>query len=168
MQSIMEQIQEYGVIIAIVALVVIPLIYTFRKYTYPLLYHTAEYLVYCAIVHVVIGGLLRFFSYFHEETKFKNFNGTMKDGWVPYSNPVNLQFWDKSLYTPEWFFYFECVLAVGLLYVVIFIRPTRFKSNNAYQQKKDKARAERTNQNTGGATYNRGNASARGASKSKL
>jgi hypothetical protein len=164
----MEQIQQHGAIIAVVVLLVIPLLYTFRKYTYPTLYHATEYVIYCAAVHLVLGGLLRFFSYFHEETKFKNYNGTMKEGWTAYTNPLNLQFWDKSQYSPEWFFYAECAVAVGLLYVVIFLRPTSFKSNNAYKKQKDKARAQTASVRPGGATYDRNAAAPRGASKSKV
>jgi hypothetical protein len=163
----MEQIQQNGAIIAVVALVGIPLIYTFRKYTYPAIFHTAEYSIYFAVVHLIVAGLTRAGAYFALETKFKNYNGTIKDTYVEYTTPW-VQFWDKTLYAPQGLFYFECVMALILLYVVIFIRPMRIKSNNAYKKKKDKAREQAAAVRTGGATYDRANAAPRGASKSKL
>ncbi len=106
-----------------------PLLYLFRKQTLPVIYHSVEFVIYCGVVHYVIGGVMRVASWYRSETSFRNTDGSLAKEFTPFTTPLNLHFWEKELYNPQWFFYVEVVVAVLLLYVVIFIRPTRFKRN---------------------------------------
>ncbi len=134
-EAISLHLQENGVAYFVAAVVLIPLIVVFRKYTLPVLYHTVEYALYCAVAHVLIGGLTRAFSWFRGETSFKNYNGDLSPSFVPFTTPLNLNFWQRELYSPQWLFWFEVGVAVMLLYVVIFIRPVKFKQK-PYKSKK--------------------------------
>ncbi len=111
------------------AALVLPLLYLFRKQTAPVLYHTTEFLVYCIVFHIVTGGIIRVASWFRLETSFKNHDGSTAANYEAFTNPLNFNFWQKELYNPEWFYYFELAAAVGFLYLVIFVRPMRFKKN---------------------------------------
>jgi hypothetical protein len=117
-----------GVIFLIVAIVL-------RKFVLPLLYHTGEYLLYFAVAHSFIAGFVRVFSWFREETEFKNFKGELPPTWTPYTTPMNLNFWQKALYNPHWLFWVELAIAAGLLYVVVMIRPTRLR-HKTYKSKR--------------------------------
>ncbi len=126
-EPLIAHLQENGVAYFLGALVGIPLLVVFRKYTVPFFLHTVEYLLYCACAHVLIGGLTRAFSWFRAETAFKSYSGEVSADFVPFSTPIAMNFWQRELYSPEWLFWFECCIGVLLLYVVIFIRPVKFK-----------------------------------------
>lgn len=134
-EAITLHLQENGVAYFVGSVVLIPLLVVFRKYTLPVLYHTAEYAIYCAIAHVLIGGLTRVFSWFRAETSFKNYSGDLSPDFVAFTTPLNSGFWQRELYSPQWLFYFEIAVALLLLYVVIFVRPIKFKQK-PYKSKK--------------------------------
>ena len=106
-----------------------PLLYVFRKQAVPVIYHSIEYAIYCGVFHFFLGGLLRVGSWYRSETSFKNADGSFAKEFTPFTTPLNLHFWEKELYQPQAVFYVEVVAAILILYVVIFIRPTRFKRN---------------------------------------
>ena len=134
-EAITLHIQENGIVYFGVAVVLIPLIVVFRKHTLPVIYHAAEYLLYCAVAHVLLGGLVRAFSWFRGETTFKNYDGSMSAQFTPFTTPLNLNFWQRELYSPQWLFWFEIGVAVLLLYVVLFIRPVKFKNKPQVNKK---------------------------------
>jgi hypothetical protein len=136
-EAITLHLQENGIAYFLVAVVIIPLAVVFRRYTLPFLYHTAEYAIYCAVAHTVIGGLTRAFSWFRAETAFKSYSGQLSPDFVPMTTPLNMNFWQRSLYSPQWLFWFEIAVALLLVYVVIFIRPAKFKQK-PYVSKKPK------------------------------
>ena len=135
--ALVLHLQHNGIAYFVGAMVVIPLIVVFRKYSLPFLFHVGEYLVYCALAHVMISGLTRAFSWFRGETSFKNYAGELEADFVPFTTPLNLNFWQRELYSPEWLFWFECGVAALLLYVVIFLRPVKFR-NKTYESRKPK------------------------------
>jgi hypothetical protein len=135
LDAITLHLQVNGVAYFVGAMVVIPLLVVFRKYTLPFLYHTVEYVAYVTIAHVFIGGLVRTFSWFRGETSFKNYNGDLSADFKPFTTPMTGEVWNRSLYTPLWVFWFEVVVAVILLYVVVFVRPIKFH-NKTYSNKK--------------------------------
>lgn len=138
MEPVIQHVQQHlGVYVAGAALI-LPLLYIYRKRTAPVLYHSAEYLIYCTVFHIVMGGLIRVGSWFRLETKFKNNDGTIAADFNPLTNPLNVHFWDKELYSPQWLFYVEIAAAMGLLYLIIAIRPMRFKKN-IYQGRVEKS-----------------------------
>jgi len=127
---LIEHIQSNMNMYIVLALAILPPVIYFQKYTLPVIYHTVEYVLYCTIVHVFFGGLMRIFSWFRGETKFKNYDGSIDSAFAGYSTPLNLHFWDKSQYTPVGLFYTEVAFALIILYVVIFLRPTSFRKKN--------------------------------------
>lgn len=134
-EPIILHVQEYGFVYFGVALVSIPLIVVFRKYTLPFIYHTVEYALYCSVAHFFIGGLTRAFSWFRGQTTFKSFDDS--EPVASFTTPLTNGFWQKDLYTPEWLFWFEIGVAVLLLYVVVIVRPVKFKQK-PYKSRKPK------------------------------
>ena len=134
-ESIVHHIQDHAAVFAVGGVLFLILTIVFRKFMLPLLYHTGEYILYCTVAHTFLAGFVRAFSWFREETEFKNFKGETVSTFKPYTTPMNLNFWQHSLYNPTWLFWFEAVIAAGLLYIVIVIRPTRMR-HNTYKSKK--------------------------------
>jgi len=133
--EILEHLQANAAAYAIGGVTALIIIVAFYKYVKPVLYHTAEYLLYCTVVHMFLAGFVRAFSWFREETQFKNFKGDLDPGWSPYTTPVTNAFWKKEFYNPEWLFWVEVGLAAFLLYVVIVIRPVRLKHKAVLSKK---------------------------------
>ena len=129
MDTIVQHIEEHIALYAVAVVFGAPVLYLFRKQTLVVIYHGVEYIIYCGVFHYCAGGFLRVISWFRAETSFKNADGSFAKEFTPFTTPLNLHFWEKELYNPQWFFYVEALAAVLLLYVVIFIRPTRFKRN---------------------------------------
>ena len=133
--TISVHVQDHAAAYAVGGVIFLIVTVVFRKFMLPLLYHTAEYLAYCTVAHVLLGGFVRTFSWFREETEFKNFKGETLSTFKPFTTPLDLNFWQQSLYNPHWLFWFEAVIAAGLLYVVVVIRPTRLR-HKTYKSKK--------------------------------
>ncbi len=127
MDTIIQHIEQHLALYVVAAVLGAPVLYLFRKRAVPVIYHSVEYIIYCGLFHYFIGGILRVMSWFRSETSFRNTDGSLAKEFTPFTTPLNLHFWEKELYQPQWFFYVEAVVAVLLLYLVIFIRPTRFK-----------------------------------------
>lgn len=136
-QKILDHLQTNAAAYAIGGVTALIILVAFYKYVKPVLYHTAEYLLYCSAVHLFLAGFVRAFSWFREETQFKNFKGDLDPDWIPYTTPVTNAFWKIEFYNPQWLFWVEVGLAAFLLYVVIVIRPVRLK-HKAVQSKKPK------------------------------
>ncbi len=137
MDTIIQHIEQNVALYVIAVAFAAPLLYLFRKQILPVIYHSIEYIIYCGVFHYFVGGIMRVASWFRAETAFKNADGSFEKEFTPFTTPLNWHFWEKELYNPQWFFYAEAVAAVLLLYVVIFIRPTRFK-RDIYGAKKEK------------------------------
>jgi len=127
MNTLIANIQSNAAMYAVGAVAALVITLVFRKWVLPFLYHTAEYIAYCTVAHFLLGGFVRAFSWFRGETEFKNFKGDLDPAWAPYTTPLDLNFWQMNLYNPQWLFWLEAIMAAGLLYVVIVIRPTRLK-----------------------------------------
>ncbi|PCJ56048.1 MAG: hypothetical protein COA73_12925 [Candidatus Hydrogenedentota bacterium] len=130
MNPIIEHLQNNMAVYIVAALAILPPFFYFRKYTFPTLYHTIEYVFYCGIVHYFFGGLMRVFTWFRGETAFKNYDGSIDSGYTGYNTPLGFNFWDKAQYSPVGLFYAEIVFALIILYVVIFLRPTSYRKRN--------------------------------------
>ncbi len=129
MNTVIQHVEQNLAIYVVAVALVAPLVYLFRKQTVPVIYHSMEYAIYCGVFHYFLGGLLRVASWYRSETAFRNTDGSLAKEFTPFTTPLNWQFWEKELYHPQAIFYVEAVAAVLILYVVIFIRPTRFKRN---------------------------------------
>ncbi len=135
--NLISNLQSNAAIYAVAAAAALVITVVFRKWVIPFLYHTVEYAIYFAAAHSFLAGFVRAFSWFREETEFKNFKGDVVGDWTPYTTPFSLDFWQMSLYNPQWLFWLELAIAALLLYVVVIIRPTRLKAK-PMQNKKPK------------------------------
>lgn len=129
MHTIIQHIEEHLALYVVAAVFGAPVLYLFRRQSLPVIYHSIEYIIYCVLFHYFTGGVMRLMSWYRSETSFRNTDGSLSKDFTPFTTPLNLHFWEKELYHPQWFFYVEAVVAMLLLYVVIFIRPARFKRN---------------------------------------
>lgn len=145
MDPIVQHLQDNLAVYAVAAAVLLPVAYVFRRQVVPFIYHTFEYLVYCTLTHILLGGFTRAASWFHEQTTFHNAIEA-KRGPTNWTTPISTNFWHKELYNPEWLFYMEIVLALGLLYVVVVIRPIRHR-RNVYKGSKNKKPVQKKNIN---------------------
>lgn len=122
-------------IYVVAVVVVVPLLYAFRRWTFPVIFHSVEGVFYFVCVHMVIAGMVRFFQYFKSETEMENALGPGEQA-LAMTTPVNINFWQKDLYNPEWLFYFEIAVILGIAYVVLKLRPVNYKRKNRYKGKK--------------------------------
>lgn len=137
MQDILQHIQTNGMTYVLAGVFVFPLLYLFRAQTVPIIYHTAEYIIYCTAFHYLVGGFFRVGWWYRSETAFKRPDGSLMDGLEPYTTPLNMHFWEKELYSPQGAFYFELVAAFAILYLVVVVRPMRYK-RNVYRRRIEK------------------------------
>lgn len=129
LDTIIQHIEENLAIYVVAVVIVAPLLYLFRKQTVPIIYHSIEFAIYCGVFHFLLGGMLRVGSWFRLETAFKNVDGSTSKEFTAFTTPLNWHFWEKELYQPHAVFYVEIAAALMILYVVVFIRPTRYKRN---------------------------------------
>lgn len=129
MDTIIQHIEQNLAIYVLATAFGAPILYLFRKQTVPVIYHSIEFAIYCGVFHYLFGGLLRVGSWFRSETSFKNMDGSLAKEFKPFTTPLNWHFWEKELYQPQAVFYVEAVVALLILYVVVVIRPTRYKRN---------------------------------------
>ena len=135
MDAIIQHLQEHMAIYVVAVVVVLPLLYAFRYWTFPVIFHAVEGVFYFACVHMVIAGLVRFFQYFKSQTEMENALGP-GEAQAAFTTPVNFNFWQKDLYNPEWLFFLEIAAILGIAYVVLKLRPVNYKRKNRYQGKK--------------------------------
>ena len=149
MEPVISFFQENAAAIIILAVILLPLGYIFRKYTVPFILHSIEFFIYVSIMHVSLTGIVRVFSWFRAQTQFKNMDGSLDESFTPLFTPLYNHVWDRSAYSPEWLFYVELVLVAMTLYVVAVLRPTRFgRGKNKFKGDPNKGYEK-------GATYDR-------------
>ena len=129
LNTVIQHVEQNLTIYVLAVVIIAPLLYLFRKQAVPVIYHSIEYAIYCSVFHFFLGGLLRVGSWYRSETSFRNTDGSLAKEFKPFTTPLNWHFWEKELYQPQAVFYVEAVAALLILYVVIFIRPTRFRRN---------------------------------------
>lgn len=154
MDVLIQNIQENAVAYGVTAAVLIPLIYAFRQHTFPIIFHSLEAVFYMVTFHLVLGGMVRFFQYFKSASRMENALGEAAATPV-ITTPINMNFWQKELYEPEWLFYFEAGAALFLLFVVIKLRPVRYSGKNRYKGK-DGGQANRRRVKKSAQTYSSG------------
>lgn len=134
MDAVLEHLQEHMAIYIVAAVVVLPLTYAFRQWTFPVIFHGLEGAFYFVCLHLVLGGMVRFFQYFKSETEMESALGTA-GARAPFTTPMNLDLWQRELYEPEWLFYVEIGLILAIAYVVLRMRPVNYKRKNRYTGK---------------------------------
>lgn len=144
MESVLEHLREHMVLYAVTGVIGLPLLYLFRQYTGPILFHGLETAIYLTVFHVGFHYLISVFSWFRDQTEMDALGETGKQ--AAFSTPLQ-EFWVRDAYSPSWLFWAEVGVVVLVLYVVIVIRPVRMKKKNKYQgkesEKKKRSRFDR-------------------------
>lgn len=135
MNALIEHVQQNLAIYAVGGTAFLVVFYIFRAKLVPIFYHFVEYLIYCVSTHFVLGGVVRLLSWFRAETSFQAVGD--RETHSSFTTPLSMDFWRMELYAPQWVFFLEIAIAIGFLYVVMVIRPTRFK-HNPYREKNRK------------------------------
>lgn len=136
MDQVVQNIQENTVAYVVIAVCLLPVLYLTRRWTGPVLMGIGEIIVYSAVFHLIVAGLVRFFAWFREASSFQNVDTSGAVTQATLTTPLT-QFWDRALYKPSFLFWVEVAGFVAILYVVIWIRPTQFASKNKYKGKEE-------------------------------
>ena len=110
---------------AVGAVFLIPLIYFTRKFSVPLILWIIEVCLYITALHLFIFGLLKATVWFKGSTQmaWKEEEKVVTTWTVPLD-----RFWDRQLYDPSWVFWFEMVVLVGMIAVILRYRPIKSQS----------------------------------------
>jgi hypothetical protein len=153
--------RENVILFAILAVIFLPVAIIFQKSVAPLIFHTAEYILYVTLSHYILYAMVQTAAWYKDAA-----GGVIKtdDVYTTPMNPLTENFFDKSLYNPTGLFYFELLMVFGFLYLVVVVRPTSYSGSNTYKGDSERGMtaAEKRNQRAG--RYNRNRAK---TSKSK-
>ena len=148
----------------VVALVIlIPLAIVFQKKAAPVIFHTIEYVLYVIIAHYFIHATVKVIAWYKSQTP--DVNDITAAPYTSPRNPVTENFFDKELYNPTGLLYFEALVAVAILYIVIVVRPTSYSASNKYKGDKERGMAPKNAAEKRKARYNRGKATSNRARK---
>ncbi len=132
MDALIQNLQQNIVMYAILVVAITPILYVFRKWTGPFLFHTFEGVVYASIVHLILSAMLYLFGGFKNAT---NMDAAGPQGAVNWKTPLFTP-WERELYNPSWIFWVNAVAWIFIIYLVIFVRPAHRK--NKYHGKEGK------------------------------
>jgi len=120
--QITAHFQEYAAYYGIGALVLLPIIFFTRRFSVPAILWSVEIAIYFIIFHVFLHGLVLTVRWFNKESQMKFLVEEKTDpGWT---TPL-LEFWDRSQYNPEWIIYLEGAFLLGIILLVIRMRPMK-------------------------------------------
>ena len=122
MDAFIVHMQQNWLGYVILLALLLPFIYVFRRVALPAIQWALELCVYASAFHIVMHFLLRVIRWFRTESQMKMLADERVDpGW---QTPLT-QFWDKSLYKPEWVLYFEIGMVVLFVLLMIRYRPMK-------------------------------------------
>lgn len=124
MEAVVTHFQTHATYYIGGAIVLLPVLIYFRKWTFPALFFTVETLLYLAIMHLVLAGIVRAGAWFKGETAME----VVGEAAPPpnWTTPL-YEFWRVELYEPRTVAYVELALAAAVVLAVIRFRPLRFK-----------------------------------------
>jgi hypothetical protein len=104
---------------AILALIV--LFFT-RRYAFPMIFFLLQYALCLVVMHGGTGGFVRMVSWFKAATAMKTLKKDTIESADPGWTTPFIEFWDKSLYDPEWIAYVEIGFAVVIFGLLVYFR----------------------------------------------
>jgi len=122
MVAVQEHLREHYKLYVGIFLVLLPLVVFFRRYSIPAILYALEFAVYCALMHAVLGGVVRLASWFKAESAMKRAFDIAADSNPHWTTPF-VYFYDRSRYNPTWIFYVECAAVVGIVVLMRKYRP---------------------------------------------
>jgi hypothetical protein len=124
MDIVQEHLREHFKLYAGIILVLLPPAVYFRRYSIPAFLYSIEFAIYCVMMHLGLGGVIRLASWFKAESAMKHvFEGPASSD-PRWKTPI-VEFYDRTLYNPPWVFYFEIALTVAILVLMWKYRPLR-------------------------------------------
>ena len=124
MDAVQEHLREHYKLYAGIFLVLLPPVVFFRRYSIPAILYAVEFVVYCILMHSLLGGLTRLASWFKAESAMKRAFDAAADSDPHWTTPF-MFFYDRTLYNPRWLFYFEIVAMVAIVVLMRKYRPLR-------------------------------------------
>ena len=124
MDAVQEHLREHYKLYVGIFLVLLPPVVFFRRYSIPAILYAIEFVVYCALMHLLLGGVARLASWFKAESAMKRAFDRLADSNPHWTTPFQ-HFYDRTLYNPKWLFYVECAATVAILVLMYKWRPLR-------------------------------------------
>ncbi len=130
MDVVQEHLREHYKLYVGIVLVLLPPVVFFRRYTIPAILYTIEFVVYCVLMHCLLGGVIRLASWFKAESAMKRAFDSVRDTNPQWKTPI-VYFYDRSLYNPQWVFYLEIAAVIAILVLMYKYRPLRAQKKKA-------------------------------------
>lgn len=134
MEQFIEWAKGDGLVYLIIFASVLPLLYIFRSWTWPVIAYTLELVIYTVALHVFFHYFLLVATWFRGATSIR----VLADGTTvtppPMETPL-FEFWRRELYSPEAVYYLEIGCFFALIYVVWRFRPMSLEKVNTYKGK---------------------------------
>lgn len=120
MDTLVQHFSENWVAYVVILACAAPVILVFRKYTFPVIMWSVEWVVYCGLFHVAINLLVRLVRWFDYNTQMnmREEERIYKD----WATPL-IEFWNREAYRPNWVFWLEILIMIGFLVAMIRYRP---------------------------------------------
>lgn len=146
------------------AVILIPLMVIYQKKSAPFIFHSIEYILYLTLAHYMIYAVVQVIAWYKSQTPDTNDLSALPFN-TP-NNPLTQNFLDKSLYNPGGLLYFEVIVALFLVYVVVVLRPATYSVANTYKGDKERGMSKDAKSPQGRSRYNRSKASGQRGGKS--
>ena len=124
MDAVQEHLREHYKLYVGIILVLLPPVVFFRRYSIRAILYTMEFVVYCLLMHSLLGGVTRLASWFKAESAMKRAFDAAADTNPHWTTPFRY-FYDWTLYNPTWLFYVEIVAVVAIVVLMWKYRPLR-------------------------------------------
>lgn len=137
MEPIITAIRENLAIVAVIAVLLLPAAYIMQQKAMAFLFHTTEFVVYTALMHYMLYAMVQVAAWYKQSTQMTGEDSNE----IPYNTPsgiISQNFFDRSLYNPTGLFYFEIILTLIILYIVVVVRPTSYGGQNTYKGDKNR------------------------------
>jgi len=124
MDAVQEHLREHYKLYVGIFLVLLPPVVFFRRWSIPAILYAIEFVVYCALMHSILGGVIRLAAWFKTESAMKRAFDRLADSNPGWTTPFRY-FYDRTLYNPKWLFYLEIVAVAAIVVMMWKYRPLR-------------------------------------------
>lgn len=140
MEPIITAIRENLTIVAVIAVLLVPAIYFMQQKAAAFVFHTIEYFVYVLLMHYMLYAMVQVAAWYKQSTAMTVVEEGAERA-MPFNTPAGIiseNFFNRALYNPTWLFYFEAIMCVALLYLVVVVRPTAYGGSNNFKGDKER------------------------------
>jgi len=125
MQPILDHLREHYRLYLGIGIPLLVVLVVSRKYSVPVILFAAEFAIYSAAVHVMVGCVVRLAAWFKDQSTMKRAHDIVGENLNPGWQTPWLRFYDRSDYDPQWLFFFELVVVIGILVMMWRLKPIR-------------------------------------------